>query len=285
MKTILITGASSGIGKACALAAAQNDYRVLACYRKEADGEMLNKLHKNIIATKLDITNEDDQKHVIDTILKDYGKLDCLFNNAGISASGSAEFQSIETYRNLMEVNFISQVSLTQKAIPLLRKSDDARILFTSSASGLFAKPMMASYSASKFALEAFVDTIRVELAPWNIKVAAFEPGKVKTEIYKKASDEIKKQKEQMSPEEMKLYKPLIDVAFYNIENADSMSSDVSEVVEVFMHALTSQNPKTRYPVGGDAKSQAFVSKYFPDKALDWIINRKMSNFLKKAKQ
>jgi NAD(P)-dependent dehydrogenase (short-subunit alcohol dehydrogenase family) len=279
MKSILITGASTGIGKACAIAAAQLGFTVYAGHRKDSDGEALKQLHVNIKPTKMDVQSDLDRKSVLDLITKECGHLDCLFNNAGISASGSSEFQSLEKYRGQMEVNFISPVAMTQIFLPLLRKSLDPRILFTGSAAGLLAKPMIASYSASKFALESFVDTLRIELAPWNIKVAIFEPGKIKTEIYKKSLEDAQKENELMSELEKSLYKPLIDVAMYNMENADSMSSEVSEVVKVFIHALTARKPKTRYPVGGDAKMQAIIGKYFPDFLKDWMIKQKLKKF------
>jgi NAD(P)-dependent dehydrogenase (short-subunit alcohol dehydrogenase family) len=279
MKNILITGASSGIGKACSLAAAKLHFIVYAGHRKDSDGEMLRALHPNIRPIKMDVLSEQDRKDTFDLISKECGHLDCLFNNAGISASGPSEFQSLEKYRSQMEVNFISPVAMTQTFLPLLRKSTDPRILFTGSAAGLLAKPMIASYSASKFALESFVDVLRIELATWNIKVSIFEPGKIKTEIYKKSLDEALAEKAKMSEMELSLYKPLIEVAMYNMENADGMSSEVSEVVTVFLHALTAQKPKSRYPVGGDAKMQAFVGKYFPDCLKDWVIKQKLKKF------
>lgn len=281
MKILLITGASTGIGKACALAAAQADFIVYAGYRKESDGEALKTLHSNVRPLKIDVSKQEQIKSAFNLIKTEHEKLDCLFNNAGIAASGSAEFQSMDKFRTQMEINFYAPVAMTQAFIPLLRKSKDPRILFTSSAAGLFAKPMMASYSASKFALESFVDTIRVELNPWNIKVSAFEPGKIKTEIYKKSSEVFDVEYAQMSDEEKILYKPLINVARYNIKNADSMSSPVSDVVDVFLHALTSAKPKTRYPVGGDSKMQSIVGKYFPDRLRDWIIKQKIKKLSK----
>lgn len=282
MKIILITGASSGIGKACALAAAQLDYLVYAGYRKAFDREALESLHKNIRPIKIDVAKEEDRKSVVDFIKTQHEKIDCLFNNAGIAASGAAEFQSMEKFRQQMEINFLAPVALTKEFIPMLRKSSDPRILFTSSAAGLLAKPMMASYSASKFALEAYIDTIRVELDPWGIKVSAFEPGKVKTEIYKKSLEMAQQEQAKMCEEEKTLYKPLIDVAMYNIKNADSMSSEVSVVVDAFTHALTSHAPKARYAIGGDAPMQAILAK-LPAKLRDWIIKKKIQKLSQKS--
>lgn len=114
-----------------------------------------------------------------------------------------------------------------------------------------------------------------------GVKIAAFEPGKIKTEIYKKSSKMFDAELSTMSEDEKNLYRPLINVAKFNIKYADSMSSPVSEVVDVFLHALTSDKPKTRYPVGGDSKRQYIVGKYFPDRLRDWIIKQKIKKLSK----
>lgn len=279
-KVILVTGSSSGIGKACSLAAAQNDWLVYAGYRKDSDGEMLSGLHSNIRPIKLDVLDESQRIEVRDLIKEKHGQLDCLFNNAGVAYSGTIEFQSIDKFRQQLEINFIGPVAMTQLFIPLLRKAPDARILFTGSAAGILAKPMMSSYSASKFALEAFVDSLRMELSPWKINVSIFEPGKIKTEIYRKSKDELDRESQSISQQEQQLYSQLLAVARYNIDHADEQSSDVSEVVEVFLHSLESSRPKTRYPVGGDAKMQSLISN-LPDKIRDWFINSKINKIQK----
>ena len=279
-KIILITGASSGIGKACSLAAAKKNWLVYAGHRKESDGEMLRKLHSNIHPIKVDVLDESQRKEIRDLIKEKHGHLDCLFNNAGIANSGTIEFQSLEKFRHQLEINFLGPVAMTQLFIPLLRSSKDPRILFTGSAAGILAKPMMSSYSASKFALEAFVDSLRMELSPWNIKVSIFEPGKIKTEIYRKSKEELDRERASISHEEQKLYSKLLDVARYNIDHADEQSSDVSEVVDVFLHALESSKPQTRYAVGGDAKMQSLISN-LPDRIRDWFIKTKIDKIQK----
>jgi NAD(P)-dependent dehydrogenase (short-subunit alcohol dehydrogenase family) len=277
-RVLLITGASSGIGKACALAAAEYGFYVYAGCRKESDKINLEKLHPNICPVILDIENETDKKNILNLISTQYGKLDGLFNNAGFSTSGVIEFQTIDQFKKQMDLNFFAPVTLTQMFIPLLREAKSSRIIFTGSAAGLLAKPMMGAYCASKFALEGFVDTLRLELKPWDIKVSILEPGKIKTEIYKKTKENFEKDHQLRSEKELELYRDLLKVARYNIENADKMSSEVSEVVDVFLHALTSKNPRTRYPVGGDAKLQAFMAKYLPDYLKDFILLNKIKN-------
>jgi len=284
-KVILITGASSGIGKASALAAAELGYCVYAGCRKNTDEKMLKELHPNIHPAILDIEKESDKETIFNIISNEHGKLDALFNNAGFSTSGVIEFQSIEKFKRQMELNFFAPVSLTQKFLPLLRKSLSARIIFTGSAAGLLAKPMMGSYCASKFALEGFVDTLRLELSPWDIKVSILEPGKIKTEIYRKTLEDFESEHRLRSEKELELYHDLLRVARYNIENADKMSSEVKEVVEVFMHALTAKHPKPRYPVGGDAKLQAFMAKYFPDSVKDYLLLNKIKKMSKKTNE
>ena len=283
-KVILVTGASSGIGRASALAAAQEGFQVYAGCRKTSDENKLKELHPNIHPVILDIEKESDKDNIFNLISNEHGKLDALFNNAGFSTSGVIEFQSIEKFKRQMELNFFAPVSLTQKFLPLLRKSVSARIIFTGSAAGLLAKPMMGSYCASKFALEGFVDTLRLELKPWDIKVSLLEPGKIKTEIYRKTLEDFETEHRSRSEKELELYQDLLKVARYNIENADKMSSEVSDVVEVFMHALIAKRPKSRYPVGGDAKLQAFMAKYFPDSLKDYLLLNKIRKMSKKTK-
>lgn len=281
MRSIFITGATSGIGLACAKASAELNYKVYATYRKTSDEEKLLKVHKNIEPIKLDVLDYKNIDEVISTFIQKDIVIDHLFNNAGSAASGAVEFLAIDLFKSQMEVNFFSSVYLTQKFLPILRKSSDPRILFTGSASGVLAKPLMGPYSASKFALEAFVDTLRLELSPWNFKIVLFEPGKIKTEIYHKALAEEKIKREKMNQVEISLYKDLYDVAMYNIVHADTMSSDVSVLVKVFIEALESKNPKTRYAVGGDAKFQSILAKYFPDSIKDFVIRKKISNLKK----
>lgn len=283
-KVILITGASSGIGKACAVAAAEKQWIVYAGHRKESDAEMLSKLHDGIRPIKLDVLNESQRIEAKNLIHKEHGRLDCLFNNAGIANSGTIEFLSLDKFRKQIEINFIGPVAMTQLFIPLLRESSVPRILFTGSAAGILAKPMMSSYSASKFALESFVDALRLELAPWNFKVSIFEPGKIKTEIYRKTKEELDRDQLNISPEEVSLYSDLLDVARYNIEHADEQSSEVGEVVEVFIHALESKNPKARYAVGGDAKMQSLIAK-LPDRIRDWFIKTKINKIQRNLKK
>lgn len=283
-KVILVTGASSGIGRASALAAAQEGFQVYAGCRKTSDENKLKELHPNIHPVILDIEKESDKDNIFNLISNEHGKLDALFNNAGFSTSGVIEFQSIEKFKRQMELNFFAPVSLTQKFLPLLRKSVSARIIFTGSAAGLLAKPMMGSYCASKFALEGFVDTLRLELKPWDIKVSLLEPGKIKTEIYRKTLEDFESEHRSRSEKELELYQDLLKVARYNIENADKMSSEVSDVVEVFMHALIAKKPKSRYPVGGDAKLQALMAKYFPDSLKDYLLLNKIKKMSEKTK-
>ena len=283
-KIILITGASSGIGKACAVEAARRNWLVYAGHRKDSDAEILSKLHEGIRPVQLDVLNESQRKKIFELIKNKHGYLDCLFNNAGIANSGTIEFLALEKFRQQIEINFIGPVAMTQGFIPLIRKSSDPRILFTGSAAGILAKPMMSSYSASKFALESFVDTLRLELSPWKIKVSIFEPGKIKTEIYRKTKEESDRDRSSISQEELNLYSDLLEVARYNIEHADEQSSDVSEVVEVFVHALESNNPQTRYAVGGDAKMQSLIAN-LPDRIRDWFIKAKINKIQKSLKK
>ncbi|MGK0367304.1 MAG: NAD(P)-dependent dehydrogenase (short-subunit alcohol dehydrogenase family) [Thermoproteota archaeon] len=283
MKRILITGASTGIGKACALGAAEKGFIVYAGHRKEKDGMLLKKLHENIRPITLDISNSQHIKAAFELISTEGQSIECLFNNAGIAYSGPTECMDMDLFRHQMEINVCAQVEVTQSFIPLLRQASCGRLIFTGSAAGIIAKPLIGAYSASKFALEGLVDTLRLELNPWNIKVALIQPGKVKTEIYKKSYDNAVADRDKMSENAKKLYLPLVDTIINTMKNADSESSDVKDVVDVFLHALLAKSPKTRYPIGGDAKQQFYLKKVLTDKLRDKFILSKLRKLTLKS--
>lgn len=271
-KSILITGASTGIGLACAKACAAWGYKVYAGVRKNKDAKNLEALSPNIESLILDVTQSEHINKAYNHINSQNGELDLLLNNAGVAMAGPCEFLPIEDFRWQLEVNVVGQLAITQKMLPLLRKSKDARIVFTSSISGFFAKPLIGAYVASKFALEGMADSLRMELAPWNIKVALLQPGSIKTPIWEKSLKESEELEKKMGPLAMKYYGDLIEVIKKSAKlNADE-GVDVSEVVKAFEQAITSKKPKTRYLVGSDAKAQSRVKKILPDKLSDKII-------------
>ena len=186
MATVLISGASKGIGRATALHLDAKGFTVIAGVRKKEDAESLRSAASGRLKSViLDITNRDqilEAARMVKDIVGAAG-LDGLVNNAGIAVPAPLEFIPIDEFRRQIEVNLIGQLALTQALVELLRTAK-GRIINISSVGGRISGPMLGAYHASKFAIEALTDTLRQELAPWHIRVASIEPGAVATPIW-----------------------------------------------------------------------------------------------------
>lgn len=283
-KIIFITGASTGIGKACAEQAVKDGNIVYAGYRKEVDSLDLIKSIPGIKTIKVDVTKEDDIDKAVQKIEIEHGKLDVLFNNAGIAIGAPVEFMPIEELKWVMDVNVTGQIMATQKFLPLLRKSSDGRIIFTSSISGFFSKPLIGAYAASKHAIEALADSLRLELNLWNIKVILLQPGTIKTPIWEKSIEYSNQLKEKMGELAQKYYGDLFKLVEVQAKKNSTDGVEVQEVVDAFMHALDSQNPKVRYLIGKDARIQYVVKKLTSEKARDAVVLKALSKLVKSVK-
>jgi short-subunit dehydrogenase len=273
-KAILITGASTGIGKACALYLDKLGFKVYAGVRKQADGDILKeKASDKLTPIILDVTDAGSIENAVSTIEKEnnheiYG----LVNNAGIGISGVLEVTPVTEIRKLMEVNVIGLLAVTQAMIPLLRKSK-GRIINIGSTSSLLAFPGASAYSASKFAVRAITDSLRLELKLLGMSVILVAPGAVESEIWDKGKAYKEKLRKTVKPEIAELYAQLIK--FGDKLNAELNKIPASEVAKVVADALTSAKPKYYYYVGSDAKGAAKVSK-LPKRLLDWMILKRI---------
>ncbi|MGD1157325.1 MAG: SDR family oxidoreductase, partial [Terriglobia bacterium] len=184
---VVITGASTGIGEACALHLDKLGFRVFAGIRKAADAEALrHRASARLVPIRLDVSDETEVEQAARNVteaLRGEG-LAGLVNNAGIVVAGMLEFLPLDALRRQLEVNVVGQVAVTQAFLPHLRKAR-GRIVNIGSVSGLIAGPFSGAYAASKFALEALTDALRVELRPWKIHVSIVEPGNIQTPIWK----------------------------------------------------------------------------------------------------
>ncbi|MHC4424063.1 MAG: SDR family oxidoreductase [Planctomycetota bacterium] len=270
---IFITGASSGIGEACALDLDKRGYHVIAGVRREKDGESLSqRASKRLLPVIIDIADREQVKAAAETVRQALGEkpLVGLINNAGISVGGPLEFTPIDRLRHQLEINVISQVSVTQLFIPLLRKSQ-GRIINVGSVAGIFASPMMGPYCASKYAMEAISDVMRRELKPWKIRVSLLEPGIIATKIWGKARNRAE-QAIKNSPEGlMRLYQPLIEKIMMRAAESEENAQSPDVVVKAVVHALTSARPKTRYRMGPKASAQKVIS-WLPDTIQDRLV-------------
>jgi NAD(P)-dependent dehydrogenase (short-subunit alcohol dehydrogenase family) len=262
LRTVLVTGASSGIGAACAERLARHGWRVLAGIRREGDAPAGTE------AVLLDVTDDAQIQAAAERV----DELQGLVNNAGIAVAGPLEFLPIEEFRRQLDVNVTGQVAVTQALIPALRLGR-GRIVFMGSIAGKSALPFLGAYAAAKHALEAIADSLRVELAPWGIDVAIVEPGSIKTPIWTRSAAEADKLMETMDARLDELYGPTI-ARFRRIAlrrgEAGAPPQQVAEVVE---QALTASRPPTRRLVGRDARIRAGL-ELLPDRLRDRLFQR-----------
>ena len=273
-QSVLITGASTGIGRACALHMAKFGWRVFAGVRDPLDAASLREEGmQRLTPLFLDVTDPKSIKEAAELVAVSEGVtgLSGLVNNAGIPYGGPIEFLDLDEVRHVFEVNFLGVIAITQAFLPLLRLGT-GRIVNVSSISGLLAAPFVSPYSASKFALEALSDSLRVELLPWNINVSIVEPGAIYTPIWDKAGGvltDLFKRAPQMG---LKLY----GGAIHGMEDRFKPHGIPSvTVAHAVAHALTSRHPKTRYPIGVEGAMIRFFSG-LPDRIRDRIILSKL---------
>ena len=270
---IFITGASSGIGEACALDLDKRGYHVFAGVRREIDAESLcQRASKRLQPVMVDIADREQVGAAAETVRQALGQepLVGLINNAGISVGGPLEFTPIDRLRHQLEINVISQVAVTQLFIPLLRKSQ-GRIINVGSIAGIFASPMMGPYCASKYAMEAISDVLRRELKPWKIKVSLLEPGIIATKIWAKARNRAEQALKDGPQGLMALYQPLMEQIMRRVAESEENAQSPEVVVKAVVHALTSDRPKTRYRMGPKASAQKVIS-WLPDTIQDRLV-------------
>ncbi len=273
---VLITGCSTGIGEATALLLAGHGHHVFAGVRRDQDAERLERhVMGRCTPLLLDVADEGSVERALEVVDDAVGAagLAGVVNNAGIAKGGPLEYLPLEAWRDQLEVNVIGQVAVTKASMPLLRRAT-GRIVFIGSMSGKVATPLMAPYTASKFAIEGLADALRMELAATGIKVAIVEPGAVRTAIWDKGRAEADRMRRELPPEAAERYAPLIASIEKGIEMQDAGGVAPVKVAEAVLHALTASRPRVRYPVGRDAWAGAFVSRALPGRAVDAIVTR-----------
>ena len=273
-RAILITGASSGIGAACAMDLDRLGFRVFAGVRSAAAGqELQRRASERLTPILLDVTQSQAIREAADAIGRAVGAggLTGLVNNAGIVVVGPLELLPIEELRRQFEVNVIGNVAVTQAMLPLLRLGR-GRIINMGSLNGYMAPPYFAPYAASKFALEALTDSLRVELRKWGISVSIIEPGSVNTPIWKKSENAANRLADGISSDRMALYDDDMTAVRETAKKLAEHSMPVDRVVQAVRHALCSARPHTRYPVGGEARLARVAARFLPDRFRDRIL-------------
>jgi NAD(P)-dependent dehydrogenase (short-subunit alcohol dehydrogenase family) len=275
---VVVTGASTGIGRATALYLDKKGYRVFAGVRKEADAKSLaEEASDNLTPTTIDVTNDGSIKAAKDEVQSAVGEdgLVGLVNNAGVGDGGPVETMDLDILRNVLEVNLVGQVAVTQAFLPMIREVPGT-IVFIASIGGRIASPFMSPYNTSKFAVEALGESLRQELAPWAIDVAVIEPGSIDTPIWSKGAETIDDQKGSMSPTETRLYRKQLDRMEEVLTETASRGIAPEKVAKVIHEAIRSEKPRHRYLVGRDAKIAARLKGTLPDRTFKKLIDRQI---------
>lgn len=277
-RAVVITGASTGIGAACALQLDRLGFAVFAGVRKSEDGVALQKAGSDrLVPLALDVTDLTTVQKAHAAVLEATRErgLFGLINNAGIAVVGPLEAVPLSDLRRQLEVNVIGQVAVTQAFLPLVRQAR-GRIVNMGSIAGLSTMPLMGPYSASKFALEAITDALRLEVQQWGIHVSIIEPGAIATPIWNKSAMEAAERETAMGAELRMLYQPIVAAVRKVVGEASKRAISPDAVAKVVEEALTAPSPKPRYLVGIDAKLRSLMVKLLPDRISDrmltWIL-------------
>lgn len=257
---VLITGASSGIGLALALHFERQGFEVFAGVRRQLDGDSLIAQSRGyIVPLILDVTRPETIETTLSWVREHtQGRLNALINNAGVAFSGPLETTPQSDVESLFQVNVLGTFAVTRAFLPLIRQAR-GRIVNVSSISGLFAAPGLTAYSASKFAVEGLTESLRVELAPFGVRVASVAPGKIDTPIWSKALDTSAAIQKAQPTQLQSLYQPL--VAFYERYADAERGTPVDEVVAAVTHAVCHESPRARYVIGRAAKARVWLNR------------------------
>lgn len=269
MPSVLVTGAGRGIGRAIVEHLAGDGWDVIAGVRSKADAASVTAIDpQRISAVILDVT---DARHIDALEAALPAHLDAVVNNAGIVVAGPVEVVSSDDWRKQLEVNVIGQFAVTRAVLPKLRESR-GRVIFISSVNGQLSSPMLGAYAASKFALEAGADALRIELRPWGIPVVVVAPAQTDTDMWRNADDMVVEVEAATPPAHRALYAKHIEGMKKVIPVSRKLAVPPAKVVAVVEEALTARKPKARYLVGLGNKVQVAFMRDLPAVVRDRIV-------------
>lgn len=272
----LITGASGGLGLLTSLALAEAGFYVLASMRELSKKDNLIEkarekgVEANIACVGLNVTHQDDINTLIPDIIKQYGAIDVLINNAGYAAGGFTEELPLEDWRRQFETNVFGLIAVTKAVLPYMRERRRGTILNLSSISGRVALPGLAPYSASKYAVEGFSEALRLEMLPYGVHVVLIEPGSYQTDIWSKGMDHFNIDGD--SP-----YKEEADTLMRIVSHIAETAGDPKEVARLIVKMAQDDHPDLRSPVGKSVKTITRLKNVLPWKWLERVILKKVS--------
>lgn len=265
-KTIVITGASSGIGKETATYFAKKGWNVAATMRSP-DKEKDLTSYPQIKIYRLDVTDEQEMKAAVKSISNDFPTIDALLNNAGYGAVGAFEKSSPEDIKKQFQVNVFGLMNLTREIIPVMRKQKSGVIINVSSVSGQVTSPLYSLYNASKYAVEGFAESLQYELKSFNIKVKNVQPGPVKTDFRSRSLNVLQNG-------DVHGYEKLEKAIFQGMEERGKMATEPVVVAETIYRAATDGKNKLRYPVGNTARFILAFRKFIPTQWFNKLVYR-----------
>lgn len=269
MPSVFVTGAGRGIGQSIATHLASNGWDVIAGVRTQRDGPaMTDEDLPGISSVRLDVTDADQIRALADSLPD---RLDAVVNNAGIVVHGPIEAVPISELRRQFEVNVVGQLAVTQAVLPRLRRSR-GRVVFISSIHGKVSLPLLGAYCASKFAIEAAADALRIELRPWKVAVVVVEPGTTDTDMWRTADTLVDQREAAMSPEHRGLYARHLFGMKQSLSTWRQCVRPPEKVAEVVARALTAPRPRARYVVGLGARMQLVALTNLPTAARDRLL-------------
>jgi NAD(P)-dependent dehydrogenase (short-subunit alcohol dehydrogenase family) len=266
-KAVVITGTSTGIGRACAERMAAEGWTVYAGVRKEADADELKRsVAGDVRPVLLDVTDDDQIAAVVARLQDELGGrgLDGLVNNAGVAEGGPIETVTDADWRWHFDINVFGLVNLTRESLPLLRAAK-GRVVNVASIAGRISAPLMAPYSAGKHAVEAISEALRFEVADFGMQVACVEPGEIESAIWEKADDQMVKIEATLDADALARYDRHLDMLHGFVADGKKRGIPAARVAKAVHHALTANRPKHRYLVGPDAKLVGVISR-LPDR-------------------
>ena len=269
-RRVLVTGASTGIGRAITEYLASHGFSVYAGARKSEDLEDLAKL-ESVTPIAIDVTKGEDVAAAVAIIREQGTGLFAVVNNAGIASAGPLMDISEQEIQEQFEVNLIGVHRITRAFFPLLLESK-GRIIMMSSNSGFFAAPFFGPYNASKFALEGYSDSLRRELLLYGVKVVIIQPGNINTPIWKKGEQFLEKFQDSMFKEEAR------KMGEYAIKKGTTKGLPPQKVAEMVYKALTEKKPKLRYLIVPD-RFRNFLLKILPASWIDNMIKKELNKF------
>ncbi|GGH87453.1 NAD(P)-dependent dehydrogenase (short-subunit alcohol dehydrogenase family) [Pullulanibacillus pueri] len=273
-KVVLITGSSGGFGKRLCASFLREGYSVVATLRDwDKRTEILNALsgeteQEHLHFFELDVTDNGQIRSVITTVIQQFGRIDVLINNAGFASGGYIEEVPMETWQQQIETNVLGLIAVTKAVLPYMRAAQKGTVVNMSSISGQIGFPGLGPYATSKFAIEGFSESLRLEMQPYGIRVIVIEPGAFQTNIWSKGIAAF--HVESQSP-----YKNKSERLLQTVEMIEKKAGDPDDVVQLIVKKVTKDTSTFRASIGRGVKTTLFLKKLLPWHWIEATIIRK----------